>query len=371
MRLQRLSLTRFRCHHSTILETDSRERVLVRGPNGSGKTSILESLHLLASGIGIRTRRDVEFAMFGGEGWRIAVATSAGPALSLKWTADAGRAASIDDVTLSSSGQLIGRLRMTLLRPEDIRIVEGGPSDRRQFLDVMLCQRDAAYLAALRRWRRARKQATAAAMGGLGSPGLRSIKPFLEAEAEVYPVIASARARACSELEAGINARLGTLGVPGHIGLTYRPALPKDATGPASSSDWIEAGRCVARESERVLALGQPSPFGPGRDELRFTLDGTPLRVYGSQGQKRLASLLLRLTEAALLSTSTSPALVLVDDVTGELDADRLTAFLGLLDALPGQVWVAATGTKIYEDRWQNWVRFDIKGGALQGAETR
>lgn len=371
MRVLRLSLARFRCHHSTILATEGRERVLVRGPNGSGKTSLLEAIHLLASGIGIRTRRDAEFAMFGSDGWRIAAGIEGGPELALKWTADEGRAARIDDLPLASSGQLIGRLRMTLLRPEDIRIVEGGPSDRRQFLDVMLCQRDPSYLVALRRWRRARKQATAAAMGGAGSPGSRSIKPFLAAEAEAFPVIAAARARVCGELEAGINARLGLLGIPGHIGVLYRPALPKDASGYAATGDWSEAGRCVARESERVLALGQPSPFGPGRDELRFTLDGTPLRMYGSQGQKRLASLLLRLSEAELLSTSSTPALVLVDDVTGELDADRLTAFLGLLDALPGQVWVAATGTKIYEDRWQKWVRFDIKGGALQGAETR
>lgn len=309
--------------------------------------------------------------MFGNNGWKIEAQIEGGPALALKWTLEEGREARLDALPLTSSGNLIGRLRMTLLRPEDIRILEGGPSDRRQFLDVMLCQRDPVYLAALRRWRRARKQAMAAAVGGGGSLGLRSIKPFLEAEADVYPIIASARERACSELEAGINRRLGILGVPGHIGFTYRPALPKNAIEFAASGDWIEAGRCVVRESERVMALGQPSPFGPGRDELKICLDGMLLRVYGSQGQKRLISLLLRLTEAEILSTNEAPALVLVDDVTGELDADRFLAFLGLLDALPGQVWVATTGTKIYEGRWKKWVRFDIKGGALQGAETR
>lgn len=366
MILDRLELIRFRCHRETILSTEFSPRVLVRGPNGSGKTTCLEAVHLLASGIGLRTRRDAEFAQFGERGWRVSSVPAGGPRLWLKWTVEGGREARIDETPLASSGLLIGRLRMTLLKPEDIRLIEGGPADRRQFLDVLLCQDDPGYLASLRRWRRAHKQVLAAMVSGA-----RSLRAFLQAACDEIPMLVSARGRACAALEAAVNARAGTMGFTGSIGVTYRPALPKMASELASSGDWTGAASVVAREAERLLAVGQPSPWGPGRDEVVFTLDGVSLRTYGSQGQKRIVTLLLRLAEASVLSRADDPALVLVDDVTGELDADRFSAFLGLLDALPGQVWVAATGTKNYEERWSKWVRFDIKGGALQGAETR
>ncbi len=366
MHLAELKLARFRCHHETTLEPSSAPRVLVVGPNGAGKTSILEAIHLLASGAGIRTRRDAEFARFGEKGWRVAAVVSGGPRLSLKWTAEKGRAARIDDTPLAGSGLLIGRLRMTLLKPEDIQLVEGAPLERRRFLDVMLCQESGAYLAALRRWRRAHKQALA----GIAQRG-GAVRLFLEEQAAVFPQIVASRRRVAWSLETAVNERRAALGIPGHLGVEYRPALPRSAADAAASGDWASVATMVKGEAERLAAMGQLSPFGPGRDDLALTLDGVPLRTYGSQGQKRLAALLLRLAEASVLSQSGDPALVLVDDVTGELDEERLTAFLGLLDALPGQVWVASTHSKIYEDRWQKWARFDIKGGALQGVTTR
>lgn len=403
MVIDALLLTRFRCHYETRLAINGAPRVLISGPNGAGKTSILEAIHLLACGAGIRTRRDSDFARFttsAGEntenhdtvGWRVAAHLFHGPTLALKWTNVDGRAATLDDTPQGRGGGLIGRLRMTLLKPEDIQVVEGGPEIRRRFLDVCLCQANPSYLAALRRYRRAHQQAHRASPRRGFSGNTSVSRSFLTEQCAVLPAICRARADACEKLAAEANRLLMKLGLPGHIGVEYRPAAPASAAVALANGDWETVADVCLEESTKLASVGQfnifqASLFGPARDDVRLTLDGVRLKAFGSQGQKRLVALLLRLAEASVLSAApstgtsdrrawdpagvASPALILVDDVIGELDKERFAAFIELLDDVPHQIWIAATDTKIYEERWPKWVRYDIKGGALQGVNTR
>lgn len=359
MILSSFRLASFRNHLDSRLETRGRKAVLLEGPNGAGKTSVLEAIHLLATGIGFRTRRDADLARFGSDGYRLdAVAPEFD--LTLRYRADAHREAILRGAPLARWSDMIGRIWMTALRPDDLALVEGAPAERRRFLDVMLCQKERPYFDSLRRWKRAWKQRQR------GDARDRAVAASFAALAlEEMPRLFAARARTCDELDRHARMIREELALSGVLAVVYRPAIPKRC----EPGDWETAAKLCLQEARRCEALGLLAPCGPGRDELDIALDGVPLRTFGSQGQKRLAALVLRLAEARFLSADDHAALVLVDDVLGELDAERKNAFLGVLSRVPGQIWLADTSTKIYEECFQNRVKFDIKSGTVQGAK--
>ncbi len=364
MILSSLRLISFRNHLDSLLDTRKRKVVFLEGPNGAGKTSVLEAIHLMATGIGFRTRRDADFARFGAEGYRIDLRCDEFDA-AIRHKEGSRREAFLRQAPLPKWTDLIGRIRMTVLKPDDLAIIEDGPAERRRYLDIMLSQKDRSYFDALRRWKRAAKQlhrgATRYSSSRSGSAVSASFATLVAAE---LPRIFESRDRCCSRLADSVKSLQEELALPGILGLEYRPAVP----GKWEPGDWETAAKNCFRESRRCEAMGQPSPWGPGRDDVAVTLDGVLLRQFGSQGQKRLASLVLRLAEARFLTSDDQSPLVLVDDVLGELDRDRKNAFLGLLGGVSGQIWLADTATKYYEERFQNWAKFDIKSGTLQGA---
>jgi DNA replication and repair protein RecF len=372
VKITELKLAQFRNHFSTKFETFGRGLVLLRGPNGAGKTSVLEAIHLLSTGIGIKARRDSDFMHFNGAGYRVDATLDSGRTYSLRCESGGKREAFEDGVAVPRSSALVGRVRMVLLRPDDIVLLEGAPEARRRFFDIMLSLADPAYFSALKRFTRAVKQAQRV------EPWERRVAvPFHELMRIEMPALFAARASACRRVQESVNRMMLSLGYGGTVEVEYRPAIPSGA----SESDWnAAAARCV-EEGSKLEEAGSWNPFGPHRDECIFRLDGVGLRQFGSQGQKRAVALCLRLAEAEILSRAIQAAggsgggdegaIVLLDDVLGELDAARVEGILTLLKGLHGQVWAAGTTTSAYEERWKEWVRFDIKAGALLGAETQ
>lgn len=362
MKVTQLTLTQFRNHNSsrftTTLEGSPARLVLLSGENGAGKTSVLEALHLLATGIGIKARKDAEFTRFGTEGYRVEVHLDTGATLAMRYKAGESRVASVDGHPLARWSDILGKLRVTLLKPEDLVIIEGAPEVRRRFLDVMICQADRGYFEALRRYRRAYKQKNSFEVRRNARVAL-PFETLMEAE---MPTIFASRASACDKLQEFANGILSKMGDGRRLELTYRPAIPKGTT----RDDWGFAARRCTEESARMESLGAPGIFGPGRDEIVIALDGVKLRHLGSQGQKRFVSLVLKLAEASWLSREGGDALILVDDVFGELDVNRKSALLELLAGWKKQVWIADTDTKSYEERWSQWLKFDIKDGTAE-----
>lgn len=356
-----LRLIRFRNHFDSSFETHGADVVLLIGSNGAGKTSVLEALHLLSTGVGMRTRRDRELVRFGEEGYRIEASGSPRFALALKYVGGS-RTVMIDGATAKIS-DLIGRLRTTLFRPEDIRLIEEGPDERRRFLDIMISQRDRTYFEAFKRYRRASSQRRQVDFGR-SYQGVR--RSFSKLMLEEMPVLFATRLRTVRELDETINKLREQLELPGVIELEYRPAIPKGET----EQDWAAASRAAIEHGERIEASGAPSPYGPLRDEVIIRWDGVEMRKYGSQGQKRLISLLLRMSEARWLTTEDNKPLLLVDDVFGELDEERSRLFLELLSGHGGQIWLAATSSTPYEEHWRRGIKFDIVMGSVQGEET-
>jgi len=359
VRILSLRLCQFRNHLATELSAEAAPLCLLHGPNGAGKTSVLEAIHLLATGVGIRSRRDQDFITFDHDGYRLDASFDTPFTCALRVRSGEEKEAYLDGRRLARWSELIGHVRATLLRPEDIRLIEEGPEYRRRFLDIMLCQSRPAYLATLRQFRRAFKQR----LQVFGNLALS--RSFSRLMLEDMPRLFESRATVVERLNSLATTLLENLHIPGRLDLVYQPALPRGT----SSADWNEAAAACLRETERLEEAGAVSPFGPLRDEVAITLDGVSLRRHGSQGQKRLIALVLRLAEAEYLAEQGSEPVLLVDDVFGELDQERFEAFLQLISSKDRQVWVATTNANPFEERWPRHRFFDIKRGILQGVE--
>jgi DNA replication and repair protein RecF len=284
------------------------------GPNGSGKTNLLEAVYYPVLFRSFRGAPDAEVAAFGGEGFTVEVTWGDGRERSAAATYESAtrqKRVRIDDIPERSLQRAAGAWLAVAFLPTDTALAAGAPGDRRQYLDRMLSLADAAYLAALVRYRGALAQRNAALR--LGRPdAARAFEPAL---AESGAALVRARLHWCQGASAEFAREFAGLGEREPTALAYagRPAL-------ASAAAW-EAELREAEERDRRRGM---TTVGPHRDDLRLLLGGRPLREFGSTGQQRSAAIALKLLELATLrrAREAEPALIL-DDVFAELDHER------------------------------------------------
>lgn len=301
------------------------------GPNGHGKTNLLEALAYPVLFRSIRGAADRELARFGGPGFHVTVALDDGTAITTTWSSATRRKRiTLDGEELANRTAALGRWLAVAFLPTDLALVQSGAGERRRWLDRMLSLASRPYLESLLRYRAALAQRNAALRQGDGV----SAGAFDQVMARHGAAVTAAR-QVWSHGAAGPWAEeLATLGEAAAVGLRYRcdEALSDEAAWPAR----------LAASMGRDLARGQ-SHVGPHRDEVALSLGGHALRDYGSTGQQRSAAIALRLLELETLATGRGvrPAL-LVDDVFAELDGDRQARLAVRLVRHPGQRIVTA-----------------------------
>ena len=299
--------------------------MLAVGPNGVGKTNLLESLHVGTQGFSPRTRTDAELIRFGETKARIGVH---------------GRRASVVtdvDVTLESGAAkkatvngapLRGEIATLVFTPDRLAIVKGGPAARRAYFDRALgrlfptrAQLSAEYGAAV-----AQRNASLRRVA-LGFSSRDALAPWTERVAELGTELVAARREALDLLGAPFAERAGELGLPD-------AELRYDGAPPSVSA--------LEDRVERDLERGATG-IGPHLDDVVIATAGRELRSFGSQGEQRLTVLALLLAEAELLAERRgTPPLLLLDDVLSELDPAR-RRILAARVAATGQALVTAT----------------------------
>jgi DNA replication and repair protein RecF len=275
---------------------------------------------------------DAQLVRLGAAGARIAVGGDrAGRRLELEVTLQqqVGKRAKLNGAQLSSADQLRGEVQTLVFTPDRLAVVKGGPAARRAYFDRALARLlpgraalPVQYAAALGQ----RNAALRRAATGFGSRD--AVAPWTIQVARLGEELVSARCQAIALLGAGFAAQAEELGLP-DAGLDYSGLPP--------SVDDLEA------RFERDLERGATS-LGPHLDDVTVQSQSRDLRVFGSQGEQRLAVLSLLLAEAeALTELHGVPPLVLLDDVLSELDAGRRRALAERIGAV-GQSVVTATG---------------------------
>lgn len=315
--IETLKLARFRnCAEGVFLF--SSDKVVFTGPNGSGKTNLLEAICFLSILRSFRTVSGRELIQLGERGFelgcRLRKSVFREELRVVQW-ADGRREISIDGNRLRRSSEFIREFRAVLFVPEDRNIPGGSSSCRRRFFDMLIATREGDYLNALSNYNRALSQRNRA----LKQTEKPEIAALFEPElARHAPLISSRRKLYAQWVEDEVNAML-TAETGVEFRIRYKSDFPED------EAEYLALLR-KNREKERIRAW---TSIGPQLDEFEFLLDGKILRFYGSTGQIRMIALLLKLAQFNLFRRSGDGFLVvLADDVTGELDEHNKEFFL-------------------------------------------
>jgi DNA replication and repair protein RecF len=310
---------------------------LVWGPNGAGKTNLLEALYMALAGRSCRTANDRETIAFG-EPLARAEAVVSDDAERRTFLCAVGRS---EGKRHSLGGAPVGpeassrRPPLAVFMPDRLVLVKGPPAARRGHLDRFCTALWPARAEARRRYGRALAQRNAL-LGRIraGEAGVNGLDAWDSELAAAGVELIATRAGAVERLAAPFVAAAADLGLPGTAELAYRPR--SEATAPD------DLARELGERREGDLARGYTG-HGPHLDELALRVDGRLLRRYGSQGQQRVGLLALLFAEhEALVADGRPPPLMLLDDVTSELDAERRALLCERLEAGGGQALITA-----------------------------
>jgi DNA replication and repair protein RecF len=318
MLVTRLRLRDFRSYASADVVLGERLTV-VHGPNGAGKTNLLEGLYFGCTGRSCRTTSEREVVRFDAGAARVEVGgrdRDGAHELSVGFAPGESKRLKVDGAPVERLFDAAVRPLVSVFLPDRLELVKGPPALRRAHLDQLV----AALWPARAATRRAYSQALAQRNALLGrlraGHGSRASLGAWDLELARHAVaLRDDRARAVGYLDERFAGVAAELGLAGSASLRYRPRSE------AASAEELAAELAARLDSDLERGF---TGHGPHRDELLLLRDGRELRVYGSQGEQRLALLALLLAErAALEEERGAPPLLLLDDVMSELDADR------------------------------------------------
>jgi DNA replication and repair protein RecF len=391
--LTRLALTDFRSYAELSLELGPGVTTF-SGPNGEGKTNLVEAIGYLATLGSHRVATDAPLVRQGAGRavLRGAVSGAQGDAL-VEIELNPGRAnrVRLNRTPMPRPRDVLGALRTVLFAPEDLALVKGDPGERRRFLDELLVASAPRYAGVRSDYERVLKQRTAllksaGSKGHVRGPAREAMTATLDAwDAQLARVAAPLLAGRLGlvaalrpHVEAAYEAVSG--GQPGDAsGMNYRssalesnssPDIPVPAKGPLETAELETAllkalAGVRANELERGVCL-----VGPHRDELELSIGGLPARGYASHGESWSLALALRLAGFALLRDGREDPVLILDDVFAELDAGRRDRLAALV-AGAEQVLITAA---VPEDVPTRLVSGDLAGARYSvraGAVTR
>jgi DNA replication and repair protein RecF len=292
---------------------------IVHGPNGAGKSNLLEALYFGCTGRSPRTRNERELVRFGAQATRVVVQLAEGERehdLSVGFEPGQTKRMSSDGAPVERLLDVDHRPLLSVFEPDRLELLKGPPSLRRAHLDQVVAAIWPLRASDRREYSRVLAQRNAL-LGGIraGRASRASLSSWDHALARHALALRSHRAAAVALLAEPFADRGSELGLSGAATLDYRPR--------SRASDEEEFIAELEARLPADLERGFSS-HGPHRDELAILRDGRELRVYGSQGEQRLALLALLLSERVVLARERRRTpLMLLDDVMSELDSDR------------------------------------------------
>ncbi len=398
MYLQHLSVTNFRNFARLDLDLP-RGTLLLVGSNAQGKTSLLEAIYYLASFTSFQTHTDRQLVNFVEAKNSLAVARLVGDyqrkerkhhievRLILEPTGITGqrlRKEVLLDGVKRPLHEVVGHFNAVIFVPQMSQIIEGGPHDRRHYLNLALAQAVPSYAGVLNDYNQALTQRNALLKSlGEGSGSPQALDVWDETLARLGAQVLAWRIEAVQQLErpaARIHHEL-THGKE-VLRLNYQPAfdplpqpegqiglkLTTDIDRSSLSMQDIRAGFLARLKHVRSEEIARGvTTIGPHRDELRFLANGIDLGDYGSRGQVRTALLAIKLAEVSWMKERTGEwPVILLDEVMSELDLQRradLLHYTGEGD----QVMFTATDEKMFPPEFvQKAQVWRVENGAIR-----
>lgn len=332
---------------------------VISGDNGQGKTNLLEAIYVLATSKSFRSTKPGDLVGFESDLASVrAVVREDGDRRVQSVGLERGkRLVRIDDKRSASLAAYAVRTPVVVFHPGEIALSMGGSAERRRLLDRTALYLAPQYLADLEAYSRAIK----ARQRSLDTRGLdASDLPAFEALAARHGVeVMGHRARAAELLAARAEEAFSRIAEPGLVlEVAYAPSAPRDEAA-------FLAELAVRRASD---ARRGSAGLGPHRDELSLSIEGRAVRGVASQGQHRAVTLSLKSAEIEVVGGARGVRpILLLDEVSSELDRARTSALFDFLREQRGQVFLSTTRPELLDTGERRDRRdFGIEGGVLR-----
>ena len=336
--LQELRMANLR-NAAQLVFQPSRRLNVITGNNGQGKTSVLEAIYLLATSKSFRTGRLGELVKHGES-----VGSVAGTFSERREGQDLARSQSvgiehgrrtvrIDGEAPPSLAHYATRSPVVVFDPQQMSLSTGAASERRTLLDRVTLFTNPDVAVDRSRYSRAlRERQHLLSRGRVAAPEL---EPFEVLLARHGAAITAARRAASADLTAEVIAMFGQIAAP-NLALT--------ASYMAGGSDDVAEAQQRLRDDRFADAQRKRTGFGPHRDDLDLTVDGHAARIVASQGQHRAITLALKTAELSCIARARRvQPILLLDDVSSELDGERTEALFAFLSKTDCQLFLTTT----------------------------
>ncbi|WP_414583881.1 DNA replication/repair protein RecF [Scytonema sp. PCC 10023] len=358
MYLKTLHLRQFRNYKEQQVEFTAPKTILV-GNNAQGKSNLLEAVELLATLRSHRMARDRDLVREGEATSQIHATLERQTGISdltLTLRRNGRRTVALNSETLRRQMDFLGVLNAVQFSSLDLDLVRGGPEGRRNWLDTLLIQLEPVYAHILQQYHQVLRQRNAFLKHNVETRHLSS----LQSELAVWDAqLATTGTRVIRRRDRAIQ-RLAPIASAWHasisgsteiLELKYSPNISLEHYHP----EQVQQAFLDKIQLRAVAELHQGTTLvGPHRDEIELTINQTPARQYGSQGQQRTLVLALKLAELQLIEEVVGePPLLLLDDVLAELDPSRQNQ---LLDTIQDRFQTLITTTHLgsFDSQWLN-----------------
>ena len=374
MKIKSLKLLYFRNYLSTNIEVHPSLNVLV-GNNANGKTNIIESIFCLALGKSYRTKSDSECIMFGETATAMScIVNKNDKDLDIMLGINnKGKSAKIAGIKKTKLTDFVGELNVVLFSPEDLQIVKGSPSLRREFMNREFYQFSRIYHKYYLMYQHLLKQRNSYLKDMRKNPkdelSLAYLETLTSQLAKVALYITKERVSFVQDIsKLTYKNMLNISNGQETLKIKYKSSV-LDALNISEIDDesFTEENltKVMMKKSFDDIMRGS-TKIGPQHDDLEFYINDLDAKMYASQGQQRSIVLSLKLAEINYLKekTGTYPVLLL-DDVLSELDKNRQ---LKLLDAINENVQTFITTpsiSDIKEDLLKKAKVFNIENGNI------
>lgn len=334
MLITKLSISNFRNLLVDDLELDSGLNIL-HGKNAQGKTNILEAIYFSAFGRALRGKLDSELIKWDEKESIIRIETSKNGHKYLmdvfieKHGKKIAKHFSVDKLPVKHLKDLFGKLLIVMFGPEDLKLIKSGPSERRRFMDMEICQLSPVYYNDIKEYHRILKQRNVLLKTlQKDKSDVDTLSVWDEQLVYYAKRISKARGGFVDKINMAANEIYKSIAGGEEISLMYKPSL--------ISCDGLRKNR------DKDIFRGATSE-GIHTDEIEFCISGRGARSFASQGQQRSAALSAKLAEISIIKETTGEdPILLLDDVLSELDSYRQEFLLSYVTAQ--QTIITATG---------------------------
>ena len=358
MIIKSLELSDYRNYEQLSMEFCPGTNILY-GDNAQGKTNILEAIYVSATTKSHKGSKDKDIINFNKDEAHIRTfieKENIETRIDMHLRRNKSKGLAIDGQKVKKAADLIGLCNVVFFSPEDLGIIKNGPSERRHFVDMELCQLDSFYFYNLTNYNKIVEQRNTLLKDMYFNPQLRETLNIWDMQLVSFgSKIIERRKLFVEQLNDIIqDIHLSLSGGKEKIHIQYEPDVE------------IENFQDKLKENQDRDVKSKITSVGPHRDDFSFLIGDIDIRKFGSQGQQRTAALSLKLSEIELVKKLTKDTpILLLDDVLSELDSNRQNYLLNSIGSI--QTIISCTGLEEFvNNRFEIDRVFKVTNGSVE-----